>query len=122
MTQLIINGTAYPQTSHGKYTAREEILGENITMSTGRMVTEVQARIWIIEYEYDYFRKSLRESCIRDLREDEINVSFLRPDSDELVSGTFVCTQAPAPSFAFSRDGRALWSQIKFTLREARGH
>lgn len=122
MTQLIIAGTAYPQTSHGKYTAYEEILGESIVMASGRLVTEVQARIWIIEYEYDFLRPALMRQCIKDLAAAEVSVKFLPPTGDSLLSGAFVCTQMPTPSFAFAKDGRALWSKVKFTLREMNGH
>ena len=53
-TQIIVNGLKLPFTSRDKYSCPEEILREQITMISGRMVEEVRGKIWRPSYSYDY--------------------------------------------------------------------
>lgn len=117
MTQLIINGTEYPQASNDKYKCYKKDLGESLRMASGRLVFEKRGQVTVIEYSYDYFGEKLMRRCLADLRSgSELEVSYLSPERNELVSEKFRCTQLPSPSFAFSRGDKELWHNISFTL------
>lgn len=115
MTQLIINGTALPEASNDRYAAKKEESSTLLRMTSGRQVEEVGYKFWSVEYSYDYFSESLMRTILTDLN-DEVSVSFLTPDSDELQTGIFRCTKKPLPSFKFSRSGKAYWHNISFRL------
>lgn len=120
MTQLIINGTQYPETSGDKYRVWKEDLGEKIRMAGGNLVFEKRGQVWHISYEYDYFRQSLMNTCLTDLRSgNELSVSFLLEDNT-YTSGLFRCISFPAPMFAFSKgfddNAQSYWHGIAFEL------
>lgn len=122
MTQLIINGTSYPETSRDKYKCYREDLGESMRMISSRLITEVRASIVVVEYSYDYFGDALMRQCLTDLRSrEDLTVQYLSPDSDTLVTGVFRCTVKPAPTYAFSVGGAPRWHNISFKLEEVEG-
>lgn len=123
MTQLVINGITLPETSHDKYTCYPAELGTEIEMISGRIVSEIRGVVQMIHYEYDYFPSELWRALAAVLRSGRsFSVSYLPDDGDALVTGTFRRTKLKEPSFAFSRDGKAYWHGINFTLREERPH
>ena len=120
MTQLVINGTTYPETSGDKYTVWIEDLGQMLRMAGGNLVFERRGQVYKIRYEYDYFTPFLLNKCLTDLRAgNEVQVGFLLPDGTS-GSGLFRCTSFPQPTFAFSKgfgdsaEGR--WHGIAFEL------
>ena len=120
MTQLVINGTTYPETSHDKYHVWIEDLGQMLRMAAGNLTFEKRGQVYKISYEYDYFDEFHMNKCLSDLRSgNEIDVGFLLPDGT-MSSGLFRCVSFPAPKFAFSkRSGDAevgCWHGIAFTL------
>lgn len=120
MTQLIINGTAYPETSGDKYNVWVEDLGAKIRMAGGNLCFEKRGQVYHISYAYDYFKPSLMNQCLADLRSgNELTVSFLLPDNT-MVTGLFRTLKMPAPVFAFSKsfneDARGYWHNIAFEL------
>ena len=122
MVQLIINGVEYPETSHDKYTAYTRFEGEDLRMISGRSVTELSYRIWVVEYSYDYFKNSDVNRILQDLRRgNTVEASFLPPGKDERISDAFKCTKYPMPTFAFSRGDKSFWHQISFTLEGVNG-
>lgn len=123
MTQLIINGTRYPQASRDKYKCYEKELGESQRMINSRLITEIRAYITVIEYNYDYFGNQLMRQCLSDLRSrGDLDVQYLSPTGDTLRQGRFRCTVQPAPTFAFAVGGVPRWHNISFTLEEVEGH
>lgn len=120
MTQLIINGTSYPETSHDKYGVWQVDLGETIRMAGGNLVKEKRGKVWHIRYEFDYFYNSLMQTCLNDLRSgDELSVAFLQEDNT-YTSGLFRAVSFPTPTFAFSKgfgdDAKSYWHGISFEL------
>lgn len=122
MIQLMINGVAYPETTHDRYKCYTEDLGEDMRMVNSRLITEVRARIVVIEYSYDYFKDALMRTCLRDLRGGaDLEVQYLAPEENALQSGVFRCTRKPSPTFAFSVNGSPRWHNISFKLEEVEG-
>lgn len=117
MVQLIINGTSYPETSGDKYQVWLEDLGASLRMAGGNLVFEKRGQVYRISYEYDYFRPTLMNKCLQDLRSgNELSVSFLLPDNT-MASGQFRCAKFPTPVFAFSKNGGdSYWHGISFEL------
>lgn len=120
MTQLIINDTVYPETSHDKYNVWLTDLGTQLRMAAGNLVFEKRGQIYHISYSYDYFTPSLMNTCLQDLRSgNELTVSFLLP-SNQLASGQFRCVKFPNPTFAFSKgfgdEAQSYWHGISFEL------
>ena len=123
MIQLIINGIYLPQTSNDKYSSRPKQLGEQIEMISGRIVTEVRGTVQIITYSYDKMPDDTYRALLAALRsETAIPVAYLPDDSDTLATGNFICTEKPTPTFAFAKNGGAVWHNVTFTLREVRPH
>ncbi|MDR3277423.1 MAG: hypothetical protein LBT12_01510 [Oscillospiraceae bacterium] len=122
MTQLIINNTAYPETSKDKYKCYTRDVGENLRMISGRLVTEISYKIVVLEYSYDYFKPELMRQCAADLRiGNEVTVAYLAPESDEMIAANFKCVKPPAPVYAFSKEGKPYWHTINFTLEGVEG-
>ena len=120
MTQLIINGTSYPETSRDKYAVWLVDLGASLRMAGGNLVFEKRGQVYHISYSYDYFTPALMQKCLQDLRSgEELNVSFLIEDNS-LVNGMFRCVKFPTPMFAFSKgfneDAQGYWHGISFEL------
>lgn len=123
MTQLIIDGIYLPYISGGKYQCWPEELGTQIEMISGRVVTEVRGHVQKISYQYDYMGNALWRQLAAVLRSGGgFPVSYLPDDGDEMVTSTFLCEKLTNPSFAFARNGRGLWHNIAFTLREVEPH
>ena len=102
MTQLIVNGTYLPQTSNDKYSSRPEQLGEQLEMISGRMVTEIRGIVQVITYSYDKMPDETYRALLTALRSQAaIDVVYLPDDSDTMATGKFICTEFPAPTFAF---------------------
>lgn len=120
MTQLIINDTVYPETSHDKYNVWLTDLGTQLRMAAGNLVFEKRGQIYHISYSYDFFTPSLMNTCLQDLRSgNELTVSFLLPNN-QLASGQFRCVKFPNPTFAFSKgfgdEAQSYWHGISFEL------
>lgn len=124
MTQLIINNEIYlPQTSWDKYRCYPEQLSTQVDMVSGRRVLEVRGMVQIIEYEYDYMGNDLMRQLNAVLRSGQsFPVAYLPDESDTMAVGTFLTTDFPIPTFAFSRDGVGLWHNVSFKLREVSPH
>ena len=122
MTQLIINGTEYPETSNDNYRCYTEDLGEALEMASGRMVYEKRGLRTVIEYSYDYFiEDGLMRACLADLSSgNEIECTYIDPEDDEVRTELFRCTKRPAPSWAFSIGGVAHWHNTSFQLKGVR--
>lgn len=130
MTQLILGNEAstltLPEARNGNYICENVLLGTDIEMASGRMVREYRGRYWQITYQYTYLRTAhkelLMELCQAGQTE-PIPARFLIPDTDEMVSSTFLVTEFQAPQFIWGRtDEEALWGNYKVVLREVEPH
>lgn len=122
MIQLKINGVPYPEVRQGAYRCYQKDLGETERMISGRLTTELRARVWVIEYSVEYMSNDFMRHCLSDLRSaDDLTVDFLTPLSDELKSSLFRCTVRPTPAMEWSFGGQPLWRNISFTLEQVRG-
>lgn len=123
MTQLILNGTRLPETSNDKYSSHPEQLGEQLPMISGRIVTEIRGIVQVISYSYDKMPDDIYKALLAALRSNmAIDVTYLPDDSDTMRTGKFICTQQPMPTFAFSLDGKAVWHNVSFSIREVKPH
>lgn len=123
MTQIIFGGIYLPQARWDKYWCHETILGEELPMISGRIVTELRGVVYEAHYEYDYLPEDIWRSICGDLRrKTPVVCSLLPDDSDELVVATMKCTELITPTFIFGLNGKALWHNVAFTLREERPH
>jgi len=121
MTQLIINNLYLPQTSNDNYSCYPETLGTQIEMISGRIVEEIRGTVQTINYSYDCMDATTYTTLLGHLRSKEaLNVVYLPDDSNTMKSSKFICTAKPAPTFAFDKDGTAVWHNVSFTLREVR--
>lgn len=120
MTQLIINGLVLPQTSNDKYKCYLSDLAEWERMINGRRVGEIRGQIAVIEYSYDKMADDKGHELLRYLRSGtNLDVSYLPSDSNNLRKGIFQCVKRDEPIFAFSKNGKAFWHNISFTLESA---
>lgn len=123
MTQLIINGLYLPQTSNDNYSCYPTALGTQIEMISGRIIEEVRGTVQVINYSYDCMSDATYKELLRHLRSKEaMTVVYLPDDSSAMASSKFLCTAKPMPTFAFDVDGRAVWHNVSFTLREVSPH
>jgi len=123
MTQLIINGLYLPQTSNDNYSCYPTALGTQIEMISGRIVEEVRGVVQVINYSFDCMDNTTYTQLMQHLRSNEpITVVYLPDDSTAMKSSKFLCTAKPMPTFAFDVDGKAVWHNVSFTLREVNPH
>lgn len=123
MTQLIINGVYLPETSRDKYSSLPEQLGEQVEMISGRIVTEIRGVVQIITYSYDKMPDATYRALLTALRsKTAMEVTYLPDDSDAMQTGKFICTDYPTPTFAFSLQGKPVWHNVAFVLREVSPH
>ena len=117
MTQLIINGTPYPEATRDRYRSYTRDVGDTLRMADGSLVTEIAYTVAVIEYNYDYFESELMNTCLADLKTGaDLQVMYLPPGGDELVADVFTVTTRPSPLFAFSKQNVPYWHNISFTL------
>lgn len=123
MTQLIIEDIYLPETTRNKYACYPELLVEQITMVSGRVVSEVRGTVQKIRYSYDYMGDALCRKLLAVLRSgNPFTAVYLPDDGDEMVSSRFIVESLTNPTFAFSKGGKPYWHNIAFTLREVEPH
>lgn len=123
MTQLIIDGVALPEVSRDQYSCGEELLTKSVEMISGRMVQECSGKVWVATYAYDYMGNALCRQVLAVLRSGRSFTAQVLPDTgDSLITITAICTDLTRPTFAFSRDGVAMWHNLAFSIREVDPH
>lgn len=124
MTQLIIGEYPLPEVSGDMYSCPESPLVVQVEMINGRMVQEVRGGlVYEPTYEFDYMPASIWRPVYEILRSGQsFTAAVLTDKSDELIVGTYLCTELSAPVFAFGRDGVGYWHNISFSLREVEPH
>ena len=123
MVQLIVGGVALPQTSNDKYSCYPELLASQVDMISGRRVQEVRGTVQKISYSYDTLDNETWIALQNVLRSGlAFNVSYLPDNSNNMVSSLFLTESIGNPTFGFARNGRAIWHNISFVLREVRPH
>mgnify|MGYP000781705816 CR=1 FL=1 len=124
MTQLIINGITLPKSSNDNYRCYASPQTVQLDMISGRRVSEVRGgKVQIIEWAYDTLDDTVWRPLSAALRSGAaMTVAYLPDDSDTMVSSKFLLTSMTNPSFAFEVDGRAVWHNVSFSLREVRPH
>jgi len=123
MTQLIVGGVVLPQTSNDKYSCYPDQLSTQVDMISGRRVQEVRGTVQKINYAYDTLEIDTWRQLAAVLRSGtSFSVQYLPDDSDTMVSSSFLVESLTPPRFGFARNGRGVWHDIAFTLREVRPH
>lgn len=123
VTQLIINGVKLPQTSHDRYACWEEDLSVQLDMITGRRVIESRGKVWKASYSFDTLDAGTLRLLLAVLRSGApFPATVLPDDRDETVTSIFVVETLTQPTFAFAVDGKAVWHNPAFTIREEEPH
>ena len=126
MTQIILNGILLPEVSNDRYSCWEEPLTRQVEMVTGRIVLEAlepASKIWRARYTFDYMGNATLRQVLSVLRSGApFSASVLPDNSDQMVSGTFICDSITQPTYAFSIKGVGLWHNLAFTIREEEPH
>ena len=123
MTQLIVGGVILPQTSNDKYQCYPEELATTVDMISGRRVKEIRGTVQMISWSYDYMGDELWRELQAVLRSGtSFQVAYLPDDGGELRTGIFLTASLTPPTFGFSVNGKALWHNVAFTLREVKPH
>lgn len=122
MTQMIINGTYLPQISGDRYACWEDLLGENVTMISGRAVFEVRGKIWRARAAFDWIPADTYTALLSVLRSGKAFSASVLPDNgEEMVASTFLVESMTPATFAFE-DGEAVWRGLSFQIREVNPH
>lgn len=123
MTQLIVGGVYLPQTSGDKYQCYPGELNVTVEMISGRTVIEQRGHVQMIVWSYDYMGNDLWRQLAAVLRSGKpFTVVYLPDDGDEMRTGTFIAESVTQPTFAFDKNGKGLWHNVGFTLREEAPH
>lgn len=123
MVQLVIEGTALPETSRDRYRCYPSELSREIDMISGRRVRELRGKVQKIEWSYDYMPDAEYRSILDVLRSGKtLQVAYLPDDGSEMRSGEFWVESIGNPAFAFSKGAKAFWHNVSFTLREVKPH
>ena len=123
MTQLILEDVYMPQVSGDRYSCWEDLLGETVTMISGRVVSEIRGKVWRASAQYDWLPAATYQKALNILRSgDTFRAAVLPSTGSELVSSTFLVESLTPATFAFSDNGEAIWRGLAFTLREVEPH
>lgn len=129
MTQLILDmggvAIALPESQHGGYRAWEEDLGVEVVMVSGRLTKELRGTVWRISYQYGFFNDIDRDRVIAACRKGKsqsIICAFLPPNGSETITSEFLVTSFQEPKFMWSADGKPMWGDYSFELREVHPH
>lgn len=124
MTQLILDGIVLPESLKGGYSVSRQPLSVDVEMVTGRVVRELRGSVWVISYQYGYFDDETRKlvlAAVEKGRGQPLSCGFLAPGSDgALTYSDFFVTDASAPKFMWSAQGRPLWADFSVALREVK--
>ena len=128
LTQLILDvdgdNLILPESSKGGYSAQLTPLSEDVEMVTGRLVRELRGNVWVLGYEYGYFKTEMKNRVIAACEKGKrtpITCAFLTPDSDGALSRSrFWVTKFNYPKFAWGKGNPPvpLWGEFSLTLRE----
>lgn len=129
MTQLILDvdgvAIALPESIKGGYRAWEEDLSVDAVMISGRMVKELTGVVWRVAYQYGFFNDADRARVLTAMRKGKrqpLICSFLPPESDTMITGSFWVTSSTEPKFMWGSDGKPLWGDYSVELREVKSH
>lgn len=123
MTQLIIDGVTLPKSSNDNYRCYPSELATTLDMISGRRIKEVRGFVWKIEWGYDQLDDAVWRQLEKTLRGGgSFPVAFLPDNADAMSSGVFQVESLTPPSFGFAANGRAIWHNLAFTLREVKPH
>lgn len=123
INQLVLNGVLLPRSSHDRYACWEEDLSVQVDMISGRRVIESRGKIWKASYQFDTMGNETLRKVLAVLRSGAPFPATVLPDiSDEPVTSTFLVESITQPTFAFEVDGKAVWHNLAFTIREEEPH
>lgn len=137
MTQLILDvggeSLVMPESQKNGYTVHEEPLAQSIDMISGRRIREYRGMVWVVTYQYGYLSDAERIKFLNICRKGTISTidcNILTPNTDEMVTSTFMVTSYREPKFAWGRiiteDGKEktvpLWADYSIELREVNPH
>lgn len=123
INQLILNGILLPRSSHDRYSCWEEDLSVQVDMISGRRVIESRGKVWKASYQFDTMGNEKLRQVLSVLRSGAPFIATVLPDiNDEPVTSTFLVESITQPTFAFEADGKAVWHNLGFTLREEEPH
>lgn len=123
INQLILNGILLPRSSHDRYSCWEENLSVQVDMISGRRVIESRGKVWKASYQFDTIGNEKLRQVLAVLRSGAPFLATVLPDiSDETVTSTFLVESITQPTFAFEADGKAVWHNLGFTIREEEPH
>ena len=120
MTQIILNGVEFPETSGDKYKCYPMDIGAKLKMASGRLVFEKRGEKTIVEYSYDFpdgIEDGLMRQMLAVLRSGQaIEGTALDDISDTVRTELFLCMKLTPPSYAFSIGTTPYWHNIAFQL------
>lgn len=126
MTNQIIlnNNIILPQSNRDKFSCWEEDLSVKVEMISGRQVIESRkGKIWKASYSFDYMGNALLRQVLEVLRSGAPFPALVLPDNqDSFVSSMFLLESITQPTWAFEKDGKGLWHNLAFTIREEEPH
>lgn len=127
--QIILNNQIYlPRRSNDNYACWEEELSETMVMISGRMVKELRNqgkryKVWKTKCTYDALDEATYRAALTILRSGKaFSASVLPDNADEMVSSTFLVESLTPATFAFEKNGKAVWHGLAFQLREVNPH
>ena len=121
--QMILGGVYLPQTSNDRYACWEDLLGEQITMISGRVVFEVRGKVWRARYSYGVLDDETCRAALAVLRSGKPFQAAVLPDNGgAMVASTFMTESLTPPSFAFRDGDKAVWHGLAFQIREVAPH
>lgn len=92
-------------------------------MISGRRVIESRGKVWKASYQFDTMGNEKLRQVLAVLRSGAPFLATVLPDiSDETVTSTFLVESITQPTFAFEADGKAVWHNLGFTIREEEPH
>lgn len=123
MTQIVLENMVLPEAGFDQYACWEELLSEQVSMISGRIVEEVRGKVWKVKWAYDYLDNQTTRNILSILRSvTPLQAAVLPDNSDQMVYGRFLVERITQPTYLCSDNGDAVWHGLGFVLREVRPH
>lgn len=122
--QLILDGIYLPESKYDKFSCWEEPQVVSVDMISGRRVQEIRGgKLWKASYSFDSMGTAKLRQVLAVLRSGQAFPAVILPDSsDDMVSSRFVLETITQPTYAFSVNGKGVWHNLAFTIREVEPH
>lgn len=123
---LIIDGITIEDLGQDDFKVYEKELAYTDRMLSGRLVEELQAKVWCIEVDFGMVSADVLEPLsekLSDPNQRTHQIFFLPPNGGtDMISSRFHVMKTPTPSLSLWTGDFPIWNSYSLTFEEVNGH